>query len=98
MARIIWAPHAMDDLRALIEYISRDAPMAARRFGQKLVARVDLLANHPLLGGWVSEDPRHRYRELRVGRYRVIYRVEGGMVFVVAIHHGARLLDVESLE
>ena len=49
----------------------------------------------PLLGGFILEDPSHTYRELIQGNYRVIYRCDedGKVVYVVAVHHAARLLD-----
>ena len=43
MAEIIWAPKALADLEALIAYIACDAPVAARRFAQKIIARVEVL-------------------------------------------------------
>ncbi len=97
MAEIIWTPKALDDLESLLDYISKDAPAAARRFAQKLVSRVDLLGKHPLLGSFIAEDPGHLYRELRQGNYRVLYRTDVGMVYIVAIHHAARLLDSDDL-
>jgi addiction module RelE/StbE family toxin len=97
MARIIWAPSALKDLEVILEYIAKDAPLTARRFGQKLLARADQLKTHPLLGGHVVEDATRTYRELLRGNYRIIYRFEGDAVYVVAIHHAARLLDVDKL-
>jgi plasmid stabilization system protein ParE len=44
---VIRAPKALDDLESLLDYIAQDAPAAARRFAQKLIARVELLADHP---------------------------------------------------
>ena len=98
MADVIWAPKALDDLEDLIEFISRDAPMTARRFAQKIIARVEMLKHQPLIGGYVLEDDTRTYREVLQGNYRVIYRVAGELVIVVAVHHGARLLDPEVLE
>ena len=98
MAEIIWAPSALDDLEALIEYISRNAPVTARRFAQKLVNRVGMLADHPHLGGLIPEDDSDTYRELIQGNYRLIYRIEGQRVLIVAVHHAARLLHVEELD
>ncbi|MBI3463582.1 MAG: type II toxin-antitoxin system RelE/ParE family toxin [Planctomycetes bacterium] len=98
MAQLVWAPKALDDLEALIQYIARNAPMAARRFAQKLVARVESLSTYPFQGGYVSEDDSQTYRELIQGNYRVIYRVEGQRVIVVAVHHAARLLDTAQFE
>ena len=98
MARIVWAPKALDDLEALIRYIAADAPFTARRFGQRVIARVELLAEHPLSGSIVPEDDSRTYRQLTQGNYRIIYRFDGQTVYVLAVHHAARLLDVGRLE
>ncbi len=98
MARVVWAPKALDDLENLLAYIANDAPAAARRFAQKVIARVALLADHPLLGAHLPEDDTRIYREGRQGRYRVVYRVDGETVYVVAVHHAARLLYADDLE
>ena len=97
MAEIIWTPKSLDDLESLLDYISKDAPAAARRFAQKLISRVDILEDHPLSGGFVAEDSGRVCREIRQGNYRVIYRTDGLIVYIVAIHHAARLLDSEYL-
>jgi addiction module RelE/StbE family toxin len=93
MAEIIRAPKALNDLEALIAYISRDAPIAARRFAQKLLRRVEALEDQHLMGGVIREDQTKTYREVLQGNYRVIYRVAGEQVIIVAVHHAARLLD-----
>lgn len=98
MAKVIWAPRALDDLVRLIDYISADAPVAARRFAQKILDRVDLLQDHPLAGGFVFEDETRTYREVLQGNYRVIYRTDGNAVYIVAVHHAARLLDPGQLD
>jgi plasmid stabilization system protein ParE len=64
MAEIIWAPQAIDDLEALVEYISRNAPITAQRFAQKLINRVEILKYQPFLGGYLLEDDTNAYREL----------------------------------
>lgn len=64
MAEVIWAPRALDDLEALIAHISRDAPITARRFAQKIVARVDSLRNFPERCGFIAEDDSRTYRQL----------------------------------
>ena len=67
MARLIWTNQALDDLEALLDYISRDAPVAARRFGQKLIGKVELLQANPLLGSFIQEDDSKTYREILQG-------------------------------
>jgi addiction module RelE/StbE family toxin len=98
MAEVIWTPKALDDLESLLDYIAKDAPATARRFAQKLIARVDVLADHPLLGGYVAEDSSRTYREVRQGNYRMIYRSDASAVYIVAIHHAARLLNADDLQ
>lgn len=97
MAQVIWTPKALDDFEDLLDYIAKDAPAAARRFAQKLVSRVELLSDHPLLGGCVAEDSTRTYREIRQGNYRILYRSDANAVYIVAIHHAAHLLDTEGL-
>jgi toxin ParE1/3/4 len=97
MAQVIWTPKALGDLESLLNYIGEDAPAAARRFAQKLIARVEVLADHPLLGSYVAEDSSRTYREVRQGNYRILYRSDANSVYIVAIHHAARLLDADNL-
>jgi len=97
MARVVWAPGALRDLESLVAYIATDAPVAARRFAQKVVNRVELLGTHPWSGAVVPEDESEKYREVRQGAYRILYRTDGQTVYVVGVHHAARLLDTEDL-
>ena len=87
----------MIDLEGLVEYIARDAPAAARRIAQRLIARAALLENHPLSAGYVAEDETRTYRKVRQGNYRILYRTAGRTVYIVAVHHAARLLDADDL-
>jgi addiction module RelE/StbE family toxin len=87
MARLIWTRHALEDLERLLEYIAKDAPVAACRFAEKIIDRVEMLETHPLLGGWLPEDDRSIYRQLIHGNYPIIYRLESDVVYLVAVHH-----------
>ena len=97
MAHLIWTPRALEDLERLVRHIEKDAPLAARRFAQKILARVETLPANPLWGGLIPEDEHGIYRQVLQGNYRVIYRFDGQAVYIVAIHHAARLLDPDSL-
>jgi toxin ParE1/3/4 len=98
MAQIIWASKALYDLESLLAYIAKESSVAAGRFAEKIIHRVDLLAHHPCLGSYIAEDDTRTYRQIIQGNYRVIYRTDGNKVFVVAIHHAARLLESDNLE
>ena len=56
MAHIIWAPRAFADLENLLDYIARGEPATARRFGEKILARIESLADFPDSGSFVPED------------------------------------------
>ena len=82
MARIVWTPKALENLESLLDYISKESPVAAKRFAQKIIQRIDLLSKQPFLGSYLAEDETHIYRQLIQGNYRVIYRNEDDYVFV----------------
>ncbi len=97
MVEIIWSPRALDDLEALIEYISRDSTVRAKRFASRFVYRIGSLATQPDSGSWLPEDDRGIYREIYQGSYRVIYRYTDGCVWIIAVHHAAKLLTGDDL-
>ena len=70
MAHIIWAPRAFADLENLLDYIARREPATARRFGQKILERIEKLADFPESGSFVPEDDSLTYREVFKGPYR----------------------------
>ena len=51
----------------------------------------------PGIGGLIREDVHQKHRHLICFSYRIIYRIEGDYVFVVAVIHGARLLPDDVL-
>jgi toxin ParE1/3/4 len=97
MAEIVWAPRALDDLDALINYISRDSSVRAKRFASRLIYRIGGLSSQSDSGALLPEDDRGIYREIYQGAYRVIYRHKNGCVWIVAIHHSAKLLTGDDL-
>ena len=98
MAKVIWTKQALEDFQKLLEYITTDAPVAARRLGQKLIDRIEMLERHPRLGAFLPEDDTQTYRQILQGNYRIIYRVEGDAVYLIAFYHAARLLNTDALD
>ena len=58
---------------------------------------VERLAPFPQSGRIVPEMNDPMIREIPLGNYRIVYRVRGERVDVLAVYHGARLLDPDSL-
>jgi toxin ParE1/3/4 len=99
MMRPIWSLQSLDDLVAIRDYVSRDAPVAAQRLVESIYAKADPLAAHLRSGSLVEEDSQGIYRQLLYGNYRLIYRVDDAakVVRIVTVIHAAQLLDPHKL-
>ena len=92
--RVEVTARAERDLRHIFRHIAADGSVAAGEWFNGLEALVLNLAEHPLRGASVPEDPR--LRQVLYGRrphvYRIIYAVQegSGLVHVLHIRHGAR--------
>ena len=90
MARVIWTDRALAHLDAAADFIARDSPRLARLFVERAFDATDRLAAFPRSGGRTPEFNRDDLREVFIDRYRIIYRLQGDIVDVVAVRHGAR--------
>jgi addiction module RelE/StbE family toxin len=98
MAAVRWTVGAREDLREIVEHIAADSPTYARAMAMRILGSVKRLRAHPALGRVVPEYEDESIRELIVGNYRVVYRVEGRRVGVLAVVHGARDLPRQRRE
>jgi plasmid stabilization system protein ParE len=85
-----WSGPALDDLRAIRGYVSRDDPTAAARLARRIREAVDRLRDYPLAARAVPELPRSPYREAIVAPYRIVVTVEPQAIFVVRVWHARR--------
>lgn len=91
MARkVIWSPRAAALVEEAARYIEIDSPAAASKVVADAFAAAESLSELPDRGRFVPELSGSRYREIFVGRYRLIYRVGEDIVAIVAFVHGAR--------
>jgi plasmid stabilization system protein ParE len=72
--RIFWTPIAVQDLRDICDFISRDNLVAAQRMGEELIKQSEAMAVFPLSGRMAPEKKDPLIRET-LGSYRIIYRV-----------------------
>jgi len=98
MAQVRWTAQAVDDLEAVCLFIARDAPSVAAVFAQRAFDATDRLADFPESGRIVPEINDRSFREVFLGKYRLIYRIRSGDVQILTIHHGSRELNAEELE
>ena len=95
MAKPVYAPAAQDDLRAIVEFIARDKPQAARRWLARLREKCRLLAQHPGMGERRSEFLSDGCRSFSFGDYVIFFRPVLKGIEVIRVVRGER--DVRSL-
>ena len=93
-----WTKPALDSLLEIACSIKLDNPSAAYRFAASIKTKVTRLQDFPESGRIVPEFPVSGLRELIVKDYRVIYHIRRNplRVEILAVRHGARLLDLPS--
>lgn len=93
MVRLKWTTQAINDLKDIVEYISKDSKKYASLLVHRIRAKARLLRNQPDSGRMVEELQKKNVRELLEGNYRIIYRkINANQLEVLTIHHSARRL------
>ncbi|RAI95331.1 ParE-like toxin of type II ParDE toxin-antitoxin system [Algoriphagus yeomjeoni] len=82
----------MEDLHQIHEYIARGSEKYAKRQVAKIIKKSEQAQNQPFSGKVVPEFSDQTILELLEGNYRMVYRIAEGVVYIVRIHHSARLL------
>lgn len=91
--RVVWSPAALEDAEAIAEYIARDSTQYAAAVARKLRDTARSLREFPHSGHSVPEFENDSIREKIVYSYRLIYRVEAGLVTIAAIVHARRSFE-----
>lgn len=90
--KLIWSPVSRDDLRDIVRFIARDNPGRAESFAYQLMAKADVLEQHPEIGRSVPEHRNPQIREIIFRPYRIVYRFdqERKLIEIARIWHAAR--------
>lgn len=87
--RIRYTRPALADLEAALGAISPHSPKGARRVQSRIQTFIELLADHPFIGGR-TDDPSIRRLAIPPYPYLIFYEVAGDEVVVHAVRHAAR--------
>ena len=90
---IRWSPRAADNLEDVCDYIAKDSEYYAALFAKKVNSVIKSIPQFPKAGRIVPEYRDDNLREKIYENYRIVYRLKGEVVEIVAICHGAKLLD-----
>ena len=91
--KVSWSVRAETQLVEIEDYIAIDDPVAAERLVERIRDRVRRVARMPRSGRVVPELSRDDIREVLVGRYRIVYRLEPKALLVLTVFEGHHLLD-----
>jgi toxin ParE1/3/4 len=93
MVKIIWTNRSLTDLQEIGDYISLDSFQYARLTLERILDTASILETNPLIGRKVPEINDASIRELIIGSYRLIYKIEKRtQIFILTVHHSSRLL------
>ncbi len=92
--QIEWSPRAAANLEEICNYIGKDSEYYAALFSQRIIALIKTIPQFPTSGRIVPEYKNERLREKIYENYRIVYRIKEERIEIVAICHGARLLNL----
>ena len=92
-----WSQRARADLKAIHDYIAKDAPLNAKVVAREIIQRASTLPATPHLGRTVPELNDPNVREIPVHSWRVIYQLRSEDLFIVTLVHRRRAPSPEQL-
>lgn len=90
MAGIKWSDPAIDDLKEISSYISRDSPKYARSITKGIMEMIDHLQRFPRIGKKVPELEDPDIRVIIYRNYRIFYQIYEQNLEIIRIIHGSR--------
>lgn len=97
--RVDWTETALDDIAEILQFVAADRGRdRARALRVRLFAAAEQVLDQPLMGRLVPElleIGEAGIREVIVGPYRLLYRVDGARIVPLTVFDGRR--DAEAL-
>ena len=86
--KIVWTKFAIFELKGIYKYYKCNASISvAWNIKKKIFASVKQLQNRPLSGAIEDNliDSEHKYRYLVEGNYKIIYRCNNEIIYIIDI-------------
>jgi plasmid stabilization system protein ParE len=99
MAQIVYSRNGLANLERLYCFLAEKNPNAALRAIGTIRDKITVLSRHPRMGRVDSERPEYRELLIPFGNsgYAARYRLDGGIVVILAIRHAREAgYDVET--
>jgi plasmid stabilization system protein ParE len=85
---------AKKDISGIYDYILQDSYQNAELVAESIIKKIDTLQRQPDFGKIVKEFNNPIIRELKLFKYRIIYRIKTpDLVEIITIQHSSRLLN-----
>jgi plasmid stabilization system protein ParE len=91
--KVVWSPEAIEDVESIAQYIGRDSEFYARAVAARIIQMARSIEGFPWMGRVVPELEDEKIRERLVYSYRVVYQMQATRILIVAVIHGARLIE-----
>ena len=95
--KIFWTKEALLRLQDIEEYISRDNPVAAIEFVDKLISVAVTIVDYPEKGRIVPELSIEKIREVLHTNYRIVYLIKKNSIDILTVFEGHQLLKKEEI-
>lgn len=90
--KIVWSKEAVEDIISIVEFIEKDSEYYATAFANKVYEKASSLSTFSKRGRIVPEILNDNMREIFLGNYRLIYKIENDSINIIAVIHGSREL------
>ena len=95
--KIFWTKEALLRLQEIEEFISRDNPIAAIEFVDKLISVAETIIDYPEKGRIVPELSIENIREVLHKNYRIVYLIKKNSIDILTVFEGHQLLKKEEI-
>ena len=96
--KIIWSDLAIRRVSEIAGYIADDNMAAANKWVDRIFKRAEDLSRFENSGRMVPETKHKEIRELILGNYRIIYKVQKDSVYILTVRHFKQILPLEELK
>ena len=95
--KIYWSKEALHRLQDIENYISKDNPIVAIDFIDKLITLAESLVDNPEIGRVVPELSISNIKEILYKNYRIVYLLKENTIDILTIFEGHQLLKKEEI-
>ena len=94
MVQILITNKAKKDIKSIYKHIKKDSNQNAEMVAEAIIIKIDSLRLQPDFGKIVKEFNTPKIRELKLFKFRIIYRINTVFsVEIITVHHSSRLLN-----